>query len=110
MSLLFFMLCVSFSAGGENCDYEWTVINNSEEWEYLHSLYDVRTPLPLTNGFTVSSEKKVFVLSDFHTARTIAHEARHVICYLEEPLDQRCHVDLDRDNIMINFKNNQNNE
>lgn len=97
---LFFTLCVSLSNGAENCDYEWTVINDFEEWEYLHDLYGVKGTPQTTNGFTVLSEKKVIVLQDRHTIKTMTHETGHVLCHIEHPLDISCHYKLDKENIM----------
>lgn len=92
---LFFILCITVSGGDENCDYQWDVINDAEKWAALHNIYDVGGTPGTTNGFTVLSEKRIFVLSDAHTLQTISHEVEHVICHVEQPLDQRCHTAVD---------------
>ncbi len=90
--ILLFMLCVSLSGGGENCDYSWEVIDNYMIWDYLIKLYGVH---PDSKGFTILSEKLVYVKSTLYTAKTLSHEARHVLCHIEYPLDKNCHIWVD---------------
>ena len=102
-------MCVSLSNGAENCEYQWTIINDFEEWRYLHKLYSVGGTPETTDGFRTYAEKKVFVYAVGNITKTISHEARHVLCDLEvELLMERiyCHGEIDKENIIEQSSNN----
>lgn len=73
---LFFMLCVSFS-GGEDCDYTWTLINDFEEWSYLHDYYNVSGTPQTTGGFTLFPQNEIFL---WKNTDELEHEKEHVQC------------------------------
>lgn len=73
-------LCVSIS-GVNNCSYEWNVINDRAELEAIYLKYDGKDEPSRVNGFTINSEKKVF-LSSKNIIETIIHERKHVVCNL----------------------------
>ncbi len=72
-------------SGGENCDYEWFVLDDSEfnVWYDIYKTEINTEEADLVGGFTVASERLVFIRDADDWEQVGGHEALHVICNLE---------------------------
>lgn len=102
---LFLPLCIILSTG-ENCDYQWTQIQDRELFEQTYEMYNGNLDPARVGAFIVQSEKKIFYYQI--DTRTILHEIEHAKCHLENKnLTDReyCHVRLDMADVIEKSSN-----
>ncbi len=100
-------LCVILPGGVQNCDYQWTQIQDRDTFESAYLMYEGKDDPQKVEAFTVMSEQKVFFYnSDIEVA---AHELEHVHCNLLNKLTeekQRCNILVDMQDTLKHARGN----
>jgi len=81
------MLCISFSGGEQDCSFTWEIVEIED---------------PHYAGFFDESTKAI----TGEDVKTLAHEAKHVLCYLQYEQPDQCYQTTDTKDIMKQARNN----
>jgi len=89
-SVMFFTMCLMIGEGDDresDCSYSWYLIENNEIFNHFYEAFRTDNQPHIqpeqVMGFTVMSEKLIFVRDIQHEYRVLKHEAEHARCNLE---------------------------
>jgi len=89
-SVFFFTMCLMIGEGDDrhsDCSYSWYLIENREIFNHFYEVFRTDFPKHIQveqlMGFTVMSEKLIFVRDIQHEYSVLKHEAEHARCNLQ---------------------------